>query len=104
MSRKKPITDERATRQKLHPHQSHYDVLIEAKEKAEAHLKDILLPQHRQGCTLIISIDTVDITLSRGITKWYLLDVSNRQYKTDKLIELIIPKEQLQHISRRRIL
>lgn len=101
---RKCITDERFTRQLLHPHQEHYPLLLEAKEKAEEHLKDILLPQHRRGCTLIISIDTVDITLSRGTTKWYLLDVSNRQYKTDKLIELIIPKEQLQHIRRRRIL
>lgn len=101
---RKYITDERFTRQKLHPHQEHYPLLLEARNKAEEHLKDILLPQHRQGCTLIISIDTVDITLSRGTTKWYLLDVSDRRYKTDKLIELIIPKEQLQHIRRRRIL
>lgn len=101
---RKYITDERFTRQKLHPHQEHYPLLLEARNKAEEHLKDILLPQHRRGCTLTISVQTIDIVLSRGTKDWYLSDVFNRKYKTAPLIELFIPKDNLQHIQRRRLL
>jgi len=103
MSRKY-ITDERFTRQKLHPHQEHYPLLLTAREKAEEHLTNILLPQHREGCKIILSTDTTDIILIRTYKDWYFSHTTEREYKTDTLIELKIPGKALKHIRQRRIL